>query len=138
MSRKEKLDKILLFDGVCNLCNAAVQYVLKKNDQKDISFASLQSSFGSQILSENNLDTKSLKTVIYIKDKELLSKSSAFLALMNDLGGMHKLLLIFYVVPRFLRDAMYDLVANNRYAVFGKKNECYIPTPELAERFIQD
>ena len=138
MSRKEKLDKILLFDGVCNLCNAAVQYVLKKNHQKDISFASLQSSFSSQILSENNLDTKSLKTVIYIKDKELLSKSSAFLALMNDLGGMHKLLLIFYVVPRFLRDAMYDLVANNRYAVFGKKNECYIPTPELAERFIQD
>ena len=138
MKIRKDLNKVLLFDGVCNLCSAAVQYVIRHDKQKAISFASLQSSFGIQVLSENHFETTSLKTVIYLKNGEVFIKSAAFLTLMKDLGGWHKLLLIFWIIPAFLRDTVYDLIAKNRYAVFGKKEECYMPTPELMERFIQD
>jgi len=138
MPNKTNSDQVLLFDGVCNLCNATVQYVIRNDRQKVISFASLQSNFGLQVLSENKFDTTSLKTVVYLKNGKVFSKSAAFLLLMRDLGGWHKLMLVFWIIPKFLRDAVYDLIAKNRYAVFGKRDECYVPTPELLERFIQD
>lgn len=138
MHETKKSDRILLFDGVCNLCNTAVQYVLEHDTQQRITFASLQSNFGEKIRAENNLDASSLKTVIYIQENKLLIKSDAFFALMNDLGGWHKILLAFRIVPRFLRDWVYDRIATNRYAVFGKRETCYMPTPELMRRFIQD
>jgi len=138
MPNKTNSDQVLLFDGVCNLCNATVQYVIRNDRQKVISFASLQSNFGLQVLSENKFDTTSLKTVVYLKNGKVFSKSAAFILLMRDLGGWHKLMLVFWIIPKFLRDAVYDLIAKNRYAVFGKRDECYVPTPELLERFIQD
>jgi len=138
MPNSKKVDKVLLFDGVCNLCNSAVQYVIRNDHQEAISFASLQSNFGRQVLSENQFDTTSLKTVLYIKNGEIYAKSSAILALKKDLGGWHNLLLIFWMVPAFLRDFVYDVIAKNRYKVFGIREECYLPTPELTKRFIQD
>ena len=138
MSDNTNLSQILLFDGVCNLCNAAVQYVIRHDKKKTIKFASLQSPFGTNVLSEEYRDTSALKTVIYIKNEEVLTKSSAFLTLMKDLGGIHQTAIVFWIIPRIVRDALYDFIAANRYAVFGKKESCYLPSPELEDRFIQD
>ena len=138
MSDNTNLSQILLFDGVCNLCNAAVQYVIRHDKKKTIKFASLQSPFGRKVLTEKYRDTSTLKTFIYIKNEEVLTKSSAFLTLMKDLGGIQQTAIVFWIIPRFLRDALYDFIATKRYAVFGKKESCYLPSPELEDRFIQD
>ena len=138
MSQKENLNKILLFDGVCNLCNATVQYVIRYDKKRTLKFASLQSPFGRKILSEKYRDTSALKTVMYIRNEEVLTKSSAFLTLMKDLGGIHQSVIVFWIIPRIVRDSLYDFIAANRYAVFGKKESCYLPSPDLEDRFIQD
>jgi predicted DCC family thiol-disulfide oxidoreductase YuxK len=129
-------DKIILFDGVCNLCNGLVQFIIKIDKKEVFKFSSLQSDFGQRILLENNLDTKDLNSFIFLDQGKLYHKSTAALKMYKAIGSFWQLLYIFIIVPRPIRDWIYSLIANNRYKWFGKQESCWIPTPELKSRFI--
>ncbi len=127
---------IVLFDGVCNLCNGAVQFIIRHDKNEKFLFASLQSEIGKRILSSNNLSRDDLKTFLLIEDERVYTKSTAALRVIKQLNGFISILYTFNVIPRFIRDSIYDLVAKNRYNWFGKKDECMIPTPQLKARFL--
>ncbi len=127
---------ILLFDGVCNLCNGTVQFILKRDKKARIYFASLQSEQGQALLQKFNLPTQTLSTVVYVRGEKCLIKSTAVLYILKDLGGWWQLLFSFIIVPRFLRDVVYSFIARNRYKWFGRQESCMMPTPDLKSRFL--
>lgn len=129
-------NNIVLFDGVCNLCNSSVQFVIK-NDQKQIfKFTSLQSRFGQKILQQNNLSLTDFNSFIVLIDGKLYQKSTGALKLCKKLKFPFSLMYLFIIVPSFIRDGVYNFVARNRYKWFGKKDSCMIQSPELKNRFI--
>lgn len=129
--------KIILFDGVCNLCNGAVQFVIKR-DQKDLfRFAALQSEIGQQLVKERGIDTETIDSIILIEPNvAYYTKSTAALKIAEDLNGLWSLLSIFLWVPEGIRNIVYDFIAKNRYKWYGKKQECMIPTPDLKNKFL--
>ena len=131
-----KNKRIILFDGVCNLCNGGVQFVLKKDKNNIFNFSSLQSEFGQKKLLELNFDSTNFDSFLYLKDDKVYTKSSAALQVCKELSGPIKLLSIFLIVPKFIRDLIYSLIAKNRYKWFGKQDSCWLPTPDLQTRFI--
>lgn len=127
---------VILFDGVCNLCNNSVQYVIKHDPKHIFRFASLQSPFGQKILAMHNLPSNTYNSFILFANNKIYTRSTAALVVAKDLKGLIKLLYAFMIVPRFIRDTVYDFIAKNRYKWFGKKNECWIPTKELKNLFL--
>ena len=114
---------IILFDGVCNLCNGAVQFVIKRDDKRQFLFASLQSEEGRNILKENNFFTDGVYSFILVENGRIFDRSTAALRVAKRLRIPWKWLYIFIAVPKFIRDAVYDFIAKNRYRWFGKKDE---------------
>lgn len=127
---------VILFDGVCNLCNGSVIFIIKRDTQSKLKFASLQSEYGIQQMQRFNLSTSSLNSVLLIKEGRLFQKSNAALEIASMLNGIWPWLYVFKIIPRFMRDVIYDVIAKNRYRWFGKKEECMIPTPDMKARFI--
>jgi predicted DCC family thiol-disulfide oxidoreductase YuxK len=127
---------IVLFDGVCNLCNRSVQFIIKKDKKKQFLFASLQGKTGGGFLKKIDLPANVFNSFILIEGENIYTKSAAALRIAKQLGGGWKLLYGLMIIPRFIRDAVYNLIAKNRYKWFGKRDECMIPTPELQERFL--
>lgn len=129
--------KIILFDGVCNLCNGAVQFIIK-NDKKDIfRFAPLQSDLGKEICSYIGVDqTKIDSIILYNPGIAYYYKSSAAIEIAEGLGGIYSLVSIFKIFPEKLRNYIYDYIAKNRYKWYGKKESCMIPTTELKAKFL--
>ena len=127
---------IILFDGVCNLCNAAVQFVIRHDKSEQFIFASLQSDTGKRILSENSLPESDLKSFILVEENKVYTRSSAALRVAKKLNGILPALYVFMLVPSFIRDGVYNLIAKNRYKWFGRKDECLLPSPELKARFL--
>ena len=119
--------QILLFDGVCNLCNATVQFVLKRDKNHHFKFASLQSEFGQNFLEKHNLETTDFNTFILIEGNSYSIRSTAILKVFKRLEGFWKTLYAFIITPKIIRDSLYDVVARNRYSIFGKKKTCMIP-----------
>jgi len=128
---------IILFDGVCNFCNQAVQFVLRHDRQKRFMFAPLQSPRGRALLQQAGLGQEHLETMVLISNGEVYTKSTAALQILKRLGGAWRLLYAFVLVPRPVRDYFYGLLARNRYRWFGKRAECMVPTPDVKERFFQ-
>ena len=128
---------MILFDGVCNLCNGAINFVLRHDRKGIFRFASLQSEAGQQLLAAHNLDSKELNSFFLIDKGKVYKKSAATLKVMNYFAWYWKELQILRIVPFFLRDAIYDFIAANRYKWFGKRQECMVPTPDLQKRFLQ-
>ncbi len=128
--------KIILFDGVCNLCNSAVQKVIENDDQNIFKFASLQSDFGQQFLEENHLSKEGFDSMVLIDGDRFYTKSDAALRIGKELKGIYKLSAALLLFPKFIRNPVYDWIAKNRYKWFGKKESCWLPTPELKEKFI--
>lgn len=128
---------IVLFDGVCNLCNGSVQFIIKRDPRGIFRFASLQSEFGQLQLKKFNLPGHVLHSIISIEKGVCYQRSDAALKIASRLPGLWPVLSIFRIVPRFIRDAAYDLIALNRYRFFGKQESCMLPTPALKSRFIQ-
>jgi predicted DCC family thiol-disulfide oxidoreductase YuxK len=126
----------IYFDGICNLCNGFVQFVIKRDPTARLHFAALQSEAGQNMLSEYNKSTEELDSIVYVKDGKMYQKSEAVLNVLRELGGFWGLLYGFIIIPRFISDAVYDLVASNRYRMFGKLDSCMMPTPELKSRFL--
>jgi predicted DCC family thiol-disulfide oxidoreductase YuxK len=127
---------VILFDGVCNFCNGAIDFVIKQDKKKVFRFAPLQSAAGQQLLEKYNLDQTDLKSFVLIKSGKTYKKSVAALEVMNTFPWYWKEVQILRIVPTFLRDQIYDWVARNRYKWFGKKEVCMIPSPELRSRFL--
>ena len=127
---------VILFDGVCNFCNGAVNFVLKQDKKGIFNFAALQSAAGQKLLQQYNLAMKDFDSFVLIENGKVFKKSTASLRVMNRLPWYWKEVQILRIVPRFLRDAIYDFIATNRYRWFGKKEQCMIPTPEIRSRFL--
>ena len=126
----------ILFDGVCNLCNASVQYVIKHDPDAVFKFASLQSETGQQLLAKYDLAANNMNSFVLIKEGKAYTRSTAALLVARQLKGIIKLLYGFIIVPSFIRNAVYDLISKNRYKWFGKKDSCMIPTASLQTRFL--
>lgn len=132
----ESAAPILLFDGVCNLCNGAVQWVLKHERQPKLRFAALQSELGKDVLLQNGLCVDKLDSMILLEGDQLLLRSEAALRMAEIVGGPWRFARVLRFVPRVLRDWVYDFVAVNRYRWFGKEDSCMLPRPEWRDRFI--
>ena len=127
---------IILFDGVCNLCNSAVNFVIKRDKKNRIQFAPLQSETAGALLKGSIINASDLKSFVFIEEGKLYSESTAALKVCRYLSGLWPLCYGFMIVPRFIRDSIYKWIAKNRYKWFGQKDECMIPTPELRAKFL--
>jgi len=127
---------IILFDGVCNLCNSSVNFIIDHDKKNDFRFASLQSDAGQNLLKKFDLNTKDFDSIILVENGKHYERSSAVLKIVKEFPGLWKLLYVFIVVPPPVRDFVYDIIADNRYKWFGKKESCRVPTPELKEKFL--
>lgn len=128
--------KIILFDGICNLCNSTVQFIIEKDKKNQFRFASLQSDFGQDFLKSKQLNPKVFSSLILIDGEKFYTRSDAALRIGKELNGFYKYTGIFLIVPKFIRNFVYDFVAKNRYKWFGKQESCWIPSPELKQKFI--
>jgi predicted DCC family thiol-disulfide oxidoreductase YuxK len=117
-------DAILLFDDVCNLCNSMVFFIIKRDPDKKIRFVPLKSPLGDAFLKELNPDANPIDSVVYIRKDKYYYKSSALLHLLKDIGNGWSLLYGFILVPVFIRDFFYDLIARSRYRIFGRTKKC--------------
>jgi predicted DCC family thiol-disulfide oxidoreductase YuxK len=127
---------ILLFDGVCNLCNSLVNFIIKRDPAGKFKFAALQSESAKSLLISFDLEASDLDTFVLINGDRSFSKSTAALHVLKELGGAWKLMYVFIYIPKPLRDAVYDLVARTRYKVFGRRDKCMIPTTDIKDRFL--
>ena len=129
--------KVLLFDGVCNLCAGSVQFILKRDKKGKIHFASLQSKYGQDTLKKFHLPQDEFDSLILLDGDKIYRKSTAALKVARELSGLWSLLYVFMIIPPFLRNGIYSWLAKNRYRFFGKKESCMLPTPEIKERFVE-
>ena len=127
---------IILFDGICNLCDGAVKFVIKHDPENQFLFASLQSEAGQRLLKQYKLPLENFNSFILIQDEKVYSKSTGALKVARQIKGVWSWLYIFIIIPAFIRDAVYAWIAQNRYKWFGKKEACMIPTPGLKARFL--
>ena len=132
-----KNKKVILFDGVCNLCNNAVTTAIKYDKKNTFLFAAIQSKGGQEIINYLKIDTNKTDSIILFEPGVSYEiKSTAALSIMNDFGGFWKLTKIGLILPETLRDYIYDFIAKNRYRWFGKKDNCMLPTENLKEKFL--
>lgn len=127
---------ILLFDGVCNLCNTTVQFLIKNDPKKVLKFAALQSASGQNLLKKHGLNTTDFDSFILIENETVYTKSTAALRVVKRIAGYLKPLYYLIYIPVSIRDFIYDLIAKYRYSIFGKQKQCMIPNPELMDRFL--
>ncbi len=128
---------VVLFDGVCNLCNGAVNFVIDRDPDGYFRFAPLQSDVGEEILADTDAADVSLDTIVLVEDGEAYDRSTAALRIARHLTGPWPLLYAFIVVPRPIRDAVYNWVAAHRYDWFGQRDQCRMPTPARKDRFLK-
>jgi predicted DCC family thiol-disulfide oxidoreductase YuxK len=128
--------KIILFDGVCNLCNKAVTYIIDHDPKDQFRFAALQSDVGASLLEKYQIDPEKTDSIILIKNDQAFIKAGAALRIARGLSGALPLLYGFTVLPKFITNSVYDFIARNRYNWFGKKDNCMIPTPDLKSKFL--
>jgi len=117
-------ENILLFDGFCNLCSRLVNFIIKRDKKSKFLFISLQSASGQSLLKKFGLPTDNFDSVVYIRSDKFFLKSSAILHILKELGGIWKLFFIFIIVPNFIRDFIYRIIAKTRYKIFGRHNSC--------------
>jgi predicted DCC family thiol-disulfide oxidoreductase YuxK len=127
---------LILFDGVCNFCNAAVQMVIEIDRQKVFKFAPIQSELGQQLYHQHGLDASDIQTLMLVDEDKVWTKSDAVLEVLSRLDGGWQLLGAFKVMPQPIRDWAYSEFARQRFVLFGRRETCTIPTPELRERFM--
>lgn len=132
----DKMYHIILFDGVCNLCNSSVNFVIRHDSKNKFKFAALQSDTGNELVQKYEIDPRETDSIILIQGKNHYIKSSAALRIAKDLSGVYPLLFVFMIIPPFIRNWVYDYIAKNRYKWYGKMDNCMIPTKELKDKFL--
>ena len=128
---------IILFDGICNFCNSSVNFIIERDYKNRFRFASLQSVKGQELLKQFNLDSQNLKTIILLENGGYFTKTTAALRITKHLKGFWKFFYIFIIVPLFLRNIFYNIIARYRYRWFGKRETCRIPTAEEKAKFLE-
>ena len=126
----------ILFDGVCNFCNASINLIIDRDSKGIFKFAALQSEVGQELLKKFGLKTSDFDSIVAIEGDKVYQKSDAALEIARRMDGIWKFFYVFKIIPPFLRNPIYDLVARNRYRIFGRTDACRIPTPELKARFL--
>ena len=129
-------EPVVLFDGVCNLCSGSVQFLIEHDPEARLRFAPLQSEPARELLEAVGLDDYDFDTIVLVEGEEYYTRSTAALRIARYLERPWSLLWALRYVPKILRDAGYDVVASSRYAVFGKKDRCMVPTPDVQDRFL--
>jgi predicted DCC family thiol-disulfide oxidoreductase YuxK len=129
-------DNLVLFDGVCNLCSALVQFVIRHDPAAKFRFAAIQSEIGGEIFQSHGLDPADLQTFVFVTEGKMFLRSDAAIEVVSRFGGAWKIFRIFQFVPKVLRDSIYSTIARNRYRWFGRKEICMVPTAEIKERFL--
>ena len=127
---------VILFDGVCNLCNGFVQFIIQQDPSGKFKFASLQSAYAREKLAGAAINQSNLDTVVFLHDGKLYTKSTAALKIARHLGNGWSLLYPLVYLPKFFRDGIYNLIAKNRYKWFGRQESCMLPSPDLSSRFL--
>ncbi len=127
---------VILFDGVCNFCNYWVNFAIRHDRKNKLKFTPLQGETAKQLLPQFHINPTSLSSVIFIDDGKAYTQSSAAIQICKHLNGGWKLFYGLIIIPKFIRDFLYNIIARNRYKWFGKKESCMIPTPELKGRFL--
>ena len=127
---------VILFDGVCNFCNYWVRFAIRRDKKKELKFAALQGDTAKLLLPRYGISLNRLSSVIFIDAGKVYTQSSAAIRICRHLDGGWKLFYGLMIIPKFIRDALYNIIARNRYKWFGKKEECMVPTPEQKERFL--
>lgn len=130
--------KIVFFDGECNLCNKAVQFIIKRDPKEKFRFVALQSNYAKNVLKAHKIACETPDTIVVLDGNKLYLRSAAVLYVLRHLTWYGKLLSVFLLVPRPLRDAVYQWCAKNRYRWFGKRESCMLETPALKRRFIEE
>jgi predicted DCC family thiol-disulfide oxidoreductase YuxK len=132
------MHSIILFDGVCNLCNWSVQFVIKHDPEKKFQFASLQSDYAKKLLTDYSIDSGEMNSFILLENGKIYTRSTGALRVLKQLKGWSVLFYCFILVPKFIRNGIYDFIAKKRYRWFGKREECMIPSPEINSRFLNE
>ena len=127
---------IVVFDGVCNFCNGAVNFIIQRDPNAVFLFTPIQSAFAKELIKKYEIDTLDTETFLLVKNEQCFVFSSAALEITKDLSGLWRILNVLRFVPKVIRDFVYRVVARNRYKLFGKKEVCMVPTDELKARFI--
>ncbi|MEQ8303678.1 MAG: thiol-disulfide oxidoreductase DCC family protein [Cyclobacteriaceae bacterium] len=136
MGSPDKIGAVILFDGVCNLCNTSVQFIIKRDKASYFSFAALQSPYGQGLLSKFHLPTGEFNSILLVDHGRVFQRSRAALEIAKKLDGLWPLFYAFIIVPGFIRDWLYNIISSNRYRMFGRQDQCMIPSPELKSRFV--
>jgi predicted DCC family thiol-disulfide oxidoreductase YuxK len=129
---------IILFDGVCNLCSSAVNFIIERDRNDQFRFAALRSPVGLELLEKHGIDPDKTDSIVLISNGNAFAKAEAALRISRKLSGAWKLAYGFNIIPRFIKNPVYDFIARNRYKWFGKKESCTLPTPELKQKFLAD
>lgn len=130
------MSAIILFDGVCNFCNASVNFVIARDRAGYFKFAPLQSEIGEDVIERHGIDTTETDSVILVEDNFAYTHSTAALRIARRLDGLWSWLFLFIVIPRPIRDVLYRLFARYRYRLFGRQDACMMPTPDIRDRFL--
>jgi predicted DCC family thiol-disulfide oxidoreductase YuxK len=129
--------KIILFDGICNLCNRSVQFIIKHDRKNQFCFGSLQGVAGQGYLKKFQIKGFPLKSILLVEEGKLYTASSAVLRICKFLGRGWQICYLFIIIPKFIRDQIYFLIAKNRYRWFGKKDSCWLPEPGQSDLFLE-
>jgi predicted DCC family thiol-disulfide oxidoreductase YuxK len=133
----EQNQPIVFFDGVCNLCNGFVQFVLKNESNEVFKFSNLQSDFAIDFLKNNNFNTYHIDSVVVYKNNLFYIQSEAAFKIIEELKWPYKSILIFNLLPKIVNNFFYTIIAKTRYSIFGKTNTCWVMKPEYKQRFLQ-
>jgi predicted DCC family thiol-disulfide oxidoreductase YuxK len=131
-------DAIVLFDGVCNFCNSSVNFIIARDKKKYFRFSPIQSVTGQKLIRQYHLEDINLQSIILIENNKAYIYSTAMLKVVRKINGLWQLAYLFILVPPVIRDAIYKIIARNRYKWFGKKEQCKVPPPDVKSRFIMD
>jgi predicted DCC family thiol-disulfide oxidoreductase YuxK len=127
---------VVLFDGVCNLCNGLVAFLIPRDPDGRLQFAALQSDAGQELLARHGLPTEGFDSFVLVEGERLYTKSDAAIRVAELLGWPYRAARVGRLIPRGLRDSLYDVVANNRYDLFGRKDQCMVPDEDVSDRFL--
>ena len=137
MGKSENSKTIILFDGICNLCVYSVQFIINRDSEDVFRFASIQSQIGQKFIKNYSIDIKKNDSIILINDIKVKYRSTAFLSIVTQFKGLWKITFIFYLIPTFILDILYNFIAKRRYNLFGKKNQCIVPNSNIKKKFYE-
>ncbi len=132
----ENKTAIILFDGVCNFCNDSVNFIIERDSKNHFKFAPLQSEIAAELMVKHRIDKEETDSIVLVQNDQAFTHSTAALKIARNLDGAWSALYGFVIVPKFIRDFFYRVFAKYRYRLFGKKDQCMMPTPGIRERFL--